>query len=375
VNDQSAGESRPHLSVIIPALNEVEHLPGLVEGVFRQQGDLSIEVVVCDGGSTDGTLDACRQRIAGLDRRGLYRDLVVGAGRARQMNAGARVSTGGDLLFLHADSEIHDARLLVNAYEAMVKQREQLGQNSVAGHFCLRFVRSTAAHARAYFFYEAKTCLDRPGCINGDQGFWLPREFFARLGGFDESLDYMEDARLADRIFSTGQWVSLPGAIFTSARRFEREGLAARQTLNALISALDAVGLDDFFHMARHAYRQQDRTDRLDLYPFFQLVHRLVVQRGLREALRLWFAVGRFVAGNAWQVAYLVDCRKMFSRNGNPDQVSGRWLSIYDRHLARWIESVPGACMTMLLTAGWFYTWFFRVRILRQDAKAEQPAR
>src|SRR5262249_12223166 len=54
------------------------------------------EVIVVDGGSTDGTAELAAP----------WADLVVIAprGRARQMNAGAQNAFGSILLFLHADS-------------------------------------------------------------------------------------------------------------------------------------------------------------------------------------------------------------------------------------------------------------------------------
>lgn len=45
----------PHVSVVIPCLNEAQHLPGLLDGLAAQAAAEAVELIVVDGGSTDGT--------------------------------------------------------------------------------------------------------------------------------------------------------------------------------------------------------------------------------------------------------------------------------------------------------------------------------
>jgi len=82
------------ISVIIPALNEAHNLPKTLQSVGRTSEQL--EIIIVDGGSIDGTLDIAKEHGC----RAFLRD----RGRARQMNAGAAIATGGTLLFLHADT-------------------------------------------------------------------------------------------------------------------------------------------------------------------------------------------------------------------------------------------------------------------------------
>src|SRR5512141_2118584 len=82
------------ISVIVPALNEEARLSGLLAGL-RALGPH--EVIVVDGGSADGTAAIAAQHATLLR---------TPAGRAVQMNAGARAATGDVLLFLHADSRL-----------------------------------------------------------------------------------------------------------------------------------------------------------------------------------------------------------------------------------------------------------------------------
>jgi len=344
--------SSPDISVVIPSLDEVSALPRLLETLSRQAG-VSLEVVVADGGSRDGTLAACHSAATRLG----FPVVAVEAppGRGRQMNRGARPCRAPDLLFLHADSAIEDDLLLARARERMDAERRLRGTQRIAGHFGLRFVRSEPGESGGYYFFEAKTRLNRPGCLNGDQGFWLRRDYFEELGGFDESLPYMEDARLAARVFETGAWITLPGRLGTSARRFETEGLRRRQALNALLRNCDAIGLDGFFEAAAGAYREQSRVESLRIGPFLALAHRTAVAEGLRRAVGHWHRTGRYVASNAWQLAFAIDCARSRRSGYPPGEGPTRWLDRFDRWAGPLCGSAPAGAVAALLTALCFY--------------------
>ncbi len=349
----------PELSVIIPSRNEGRTLPVLLDGLASQEG-VSLEVLVADGGSEDGTLRAGEPFAArGLD----VRALTAPPGRGRQLNAGAARARAPDLLFLHADTEIRDRRLLARARDQMADERVRRDSQRVAGHFGLRFGRSQSGLPRfedGYYFYEAKTLLSRPECVNGDQGFWLSERYFQELGGFDESLPYLEDARLARRVFATGSWVTLPGRLTTSARRFEVEGLRERQTLNALLRNFDAIGLGGFFEEAEAAYREQGRAGRLQLGPIARLAHRASRAMGWRRFLGYWWGTGGYVAANAWQLAFALDCRRNRRAGFEAGEGPTPWLVLYDRWGAPVVTSTPGRAIAALLTAAWFFGTIFR---------------
>ena len=83
------------ISVVIPAYNEEHALPDTLARLFSQAGDY--EVILVDGGSTDGT-----RAIA--ECHGDVQIVRAPKGRAAQMNAGAAKARGEWLLFLHADT-------------------------------------------------------------------------------------------------------------------------------------------------------------------------------------------------------------------------------------------------------------------------------
>ncbi len=329
--------SRPQLSVVVPTLNEAEHLPLLLADLRQQQG-LNLEIVVADGGSSDDTVALARAA-------GVATVATAARGRARQMNAGAAASTAATLLFLHADSRLEVPSLLRQAIAAHAAARTDGG--CVAGHFAVRFTDGSPQNAGLYAWLAGKSRSNRPYSINGDQGLLITRSDFEALGGYRAELSVLEDQDFAARIRRHGRWLLLPGALLTSARRFEVEGAAARYQLMAVMMGLWSAGCDAFFARAPQVYAQQSRAQRLDLKPFVKLVAVLLREQGLGAAVTL-YRVGRFVQENTWQLFHYLDWR-----GGN----EGRWLRRYDHWIEPLIAHPLGNAVAAIITVIWFFVW------------------
>ena len=341
----------PELSIIIPVLNEAATLPALF-AVLAAQQEICFEVIVSDGGSSDGT----SALVAELARQSPFacRVLSGAPGRARQLNAGAAAARGRNLLFLHADCRLPEPRAFCRALQALEGASARRGDACVAGHFALRFARQRNDPSFGYAFYETKARLHRPGCTHGDQGFLLPRSFFTLVGPFDESLPLLEDTRLAESVRRQGEWILLPAEIFTSARRFEVEGLRERQTLNALIMNFAAIDQQRFLAVIPALYRRQDRCAPLSLAPFFARISQLLRRMPRRERLRLWYRTGGYVRNNAWQLALALDARRNMRRGFSAGTGPLPLLKCYDRCLDRLTDHPPGRLIAAFLTALWF---------------------
>jgi GT2 family glycosyltransferase len=220
------------------------------------------------------------------------------------MNAGARGARAEWLLFLHADSRIEDPRLLSSALQALRDRLQVSGHPCVAGHFALKFRRVDQRHALAWCYVEEKTAFNRPGCTNGDQGLLLSRKYFDELGGFDQDPPLLEDQRIAARIRRSGELITLPGILHTSARRFEQAGFHRQYLLMALIMAMHATGSEDFFRQASGLYRAQHEAAGLKLMPFFRLALGCARARG---RWKTWLAIGRYGRENGWQLFFFLD--------------------------------------------------------------------
>jgi rSAM/selenodomain-associated transferase 2 len=196
------------ISVIIPTWNEAACLAETVRALRAQQ---PYEIIVVDGGSTDGTAAAA----IGADQ------FVEGPrGRAAQMNLGAARATGDVLLFLHADCVLEDGAL--REAERCLRRR-----GVAAGCFRMR-VRSAGLLYR-WMDLVAAVRVRFMGLIYGDQGLFLHRDEFERLGGFPP-LHFMEDVFFSRRLRQHGRLIVASSRIFVSPRRWQKTGLI-RQTI------------------------------------------------------------------------------------------------------------------------------------------------
>lgn len=331
----------PDISIIVPLLNEAGQLPELMASLTSQIG-ITIELLLCDGGSSDGSPELATALAA--DSSFPVKLLRSERGRGQQMNAGAAGAAADLLLFLHADSRFEEDDALQRAV-AYFYSTANIAGAGFYGRFGLRFRGGSAERTQAYFHYEAKARLPRLDCLRGDQGFLLNRTAFAEAGGFDESLPFLEDLRLVAATASRASWQLLPATISTSARRFELEGLLERQVLNAIIVNNFLAGWNDFFEALPNIYRSHghNSSGKLLLFPILDSINRLLAQAPAEWRSSFWRSTGEHVAANAWQLFYWLDTRRAFRAGKSSAEVQPRWLAFYQRRLERFFQNRAAA--------------------------------
>jgi rSAM/selenodomain-associated transferase 2 len=194
------------ISVIIPALNEEKALPATLGALAARPGDFDVTVV--DGASTDQT-PAIVERFAARDPR--FRLLRSQRGRAAQMNAGAAATAGRWLLFLHADTILPEGALsLISAQ----------GDTAEAGCFRHRFSGSGRSLRVLSWFHNLRFQVTR--VVYGDQGLFVRRQLFDRLGGFPDR--QMEDIAFGLRLRRATRPIMVPLTVVTDSRKFEQLG-------------------------------------------------------------------------------------------------------------------------------------------------------
>jgi rSAM/selenodomain-associated transferase 2 len=337
-------EQRPELSVVVPVYNEEGNLLPFLEAMARQRG-LQFEVIVSDGGSSDGGVALAR----GFAAQAPFALKVIegGKGRGAQLNRGAAAARGELLLFLHVDSSFEDPQSFRKSVDALREARRTATR--VAGRFSL-FFEFDGPTPLPYRFYGAKAALDRPGCTHGDQGFMLGRDFFEEVGPFQSALPLMEDTFLAERIRERGRWILFPSRIATSPRRFLTEGLLPRQSLNAILMNLANLGHLSLIESLKESYRSQDAAKTLKLRPILRPLYRRMAQLPRRQRWRLWYDTGSYVKSNAWQIAFFLDV----VTGGAGEGKGGTFLALHDRLLGRLIDNRGGNCAAALFTWFWF---------------------
>lgn len=223
------------ISVIIPALNEGDHIAGCIKALKAE--DCGCEIIIADGGSTDRTKEVA----AGFQG---VKVISTEKGRGNQMNAGAAEAKGEVLLFLHADTILEEgwATDLLSLFE----------NDSISGG---AFTFSIQLPAWKYRLVEAWVKLRFKLCSMpyGDQAIFVRKSTFDEIGGYS-NIPLMEDVDLIKRLKKLGPIRMLDKKAITSERRWIKKGLIRTMATNQIIMLLYKLGVNPF-KLARIYYR------------------------------------------------------------------------------------------------------------------------
>lgn len=218
------------LAIVVPTLNEEpslrRHLPAALAAADQ--------VVVSDGGSTDGTLAVARE---------LGARVVTGPpGRGGQLTRGAEATDAPLLLFLHADTLLPpDGPRLV---------RDAVTAGAIGGGFLVRFDVDYSVLRLGERLINARTRWT--GLPLGDQAQFVTRAAFQSLGGYRD-WPILEDLDFAMRLRRSGRTVLIASPVTTAARRFLEQGVTRTVSTNWLIWLLFFCGVSP--HRLARLYR------------------------------------------------------------------------------------------------------------------------
>lgn len=214
------------VSVVLPVRNESAAVPALLTHLRRSVPDDRLELIVVDGGSTDGT--------AGTAGPLADRVIETRPGRAHQMHAGAAAATGDLLLFLHADT-----RLPQGWYDTL---KNAWGHRPAPA--CTAFQLTFDNPRRVYRWIEAATRwrFYWTRVPHGDQALAVARRVYLEAGGFPD-VPLMEEYVFAERLKDRGPVVLLPVSVTTSARRYEKNGPVWNAVRNVILVLLYRMGV------------------------------------------------------------------------------------------------------------------------------------
>ncbi|MBI3598919.1 MAG: TIGR04283 family arsenosugar biosynthesis glycosyltransferase [Nitrospirae bacterium] len=228
------------ISVIIPIFNEEEMLPAFLNQTANW---LVHEIILVDGNSNDqtqGILESFHRNPLlcplpqGVRKAMIgHRLLVAKKGRGNQMNEGAKVATGDVLLFLHADS-IFPSDGFFEISKAM--QNTHL----VGGAFRLK-IQSTSLFFK-FISMMANIRSSIFGLPYGDQGIFVRREIFSKIGGYPD-FPLMEDAEFIRQLKHEGMIILLDQAVTTSARKWHKQGIVFTSLRNIILLLLYFMGV------------------------------------------------------------------------------------------------------------------------------------
>ncbi len=213
-------------SIIIPVFHEENIINFLIDHVNTLKSTDNYEIIVIDGSSTNDTIKAISdKKVISISSK---------KGRACQMNAGAKKAKGQIYLFLHADTFLPK-----NVFSIINKEFSQ--NNFVAGAFSLEIDSKKILFRLLTKFINLRSKLTR--VPYGDQAFFVKSDFFKKIGGFRD-IEIMEDIELMRRIKKLNvPIVIVPEKVYTSTRRWGKEGILLCTFRNWTIRLLYYLGI------------------------------------------------------------------------------------------------------------------------------------
>jgi rSAM/selenodomain-associated transferase 2 len=210
------------ISVVIPTLNEEQSLG---EAIRHARAVIQVsEIIVVDGGSTDGTRNIAEQYGC--------RVLVGPPGRGGQMRMGAKNANGDIVLLLHADTWLPP--------EAGPAAINCLRDPLVAGGGFWKVFRQTPwLMLGSRWRCAVRLLIGRR--IAGDQAMFVRRSTLEAVGGVPD-MPLMEEFELCRRLRTVGRLALADATVSTSARRFQKQGIVRTYLRMWKVAALYRLG-------------------------------------------------------------------------------------------------------------------------------------
>ena len=204
------------VSVVVPTLNEIENIGACVDSIEKSDPHRTVlrEIVVSDGGSSDGTMEEAK-RLGAVAVRSEK-------GRGVQVKKALEHVSGDVVLVLHADCRLKPGSLGA-VVDALAKR-----SGSPGGAFSMSFeVRTPASRTIAYLNnFRARFF----GIAFGDQAQFFRMDALSKAGGYP-AFKLMEDVELSFRLKTIGSPVFIPSGVRVSNRRWSRDGITGNAFL------------------------------------------------------------------------------------------------------------------------------------------------
>jgi glycosyltransferase involved in cell wall biosynthesis len=222
-------------SVIAPVLNERDNVEAMVASLLAQTRPPA-EIVVADGGSTDGTLEILEE-LAG--RHPVLRVIPGPGGRGENRNAAIAAATHDLIACTDAGCEAEPEWL-----DSLVRPLEA-GESWVAGFYrpVGPNLRSTSAGLALMSVLEE---VDAGRFLPAGNSQAFHRKVWEAVGGFPEGMEAAEDTLFGERALAAGftpyfagkavvRWTPPPGILAMASKAFRWGGADAAAGLRAAI--------------------------------------------------------------------------------------------------------------------------------------------
>lgn len=211
------------ISLIIPTLNEARLIKDQVHSIQKKAKGENVEIIVVDAESPDGTAQLAEE--AGANVLSTPKSC-----RAKQMNAGAEVATGDVYFFVHADLTLPDG--FVQDIKTGIEE------NELYGCYQVRFDTENKGLRFNSKLSKRQGILFR----GGDQTLYICKEFFQKIGGFDENIVIMEDYEILLRAKKFQKINIMPKQVVISSRKVQENNYLRANLTNVLVFVMFFLG-------------------------------------------------------------------------------------------------------------------------------------
>ncbi len=242
--DSATPQDTVHLaSVVIRTYNESKHLARLLDAIRRQEtGDLTVEVVVVDSGSTDATLAIARSRGCRITEI-RKEDFSFG----RSLNIGCEFARGDFLVFVSGHCIPASDRWLAELVAPLRERKAAYSYGRQVGAETTKF-SETQLFAK---YFPDHSMIPQDGFFCNNANAALTRAAWSRFR-FDETLTGLEDMDLAKKLVDDGQHIAyvteapvhhIHDETWSQVRhRYEREAIAMQKIApNLHVDLVDCV--------------------------------------------------------------------------------------------------------------------------------------
>jgi glycosyltransferase involved in cell wall biosynthesis len=216
----------PLVTSVIVSYNDANTIGTCVQSVLRQDYPNRETIVICDGGSTDGTKERLEEMLS-AGPGGFDLATIPHTGRSAARNVGWKRGRGDVVFFADAD-DVYQPDYLTRAVEALSSRG--------AGCVCVTgasLVEGSGLAQRMLKLYSLVQVRLRAESKFKPSWAWVyTRDALEAAGGFDERLDQAEDKDLFERVRKLNFDVAVVDGIHWLHRRPDTNAKYFRKTLN-----------------------------------------------------------------------------------------------------------------------------------------------
>ena len=204
--------STPFIAIIMPALNEEQHIEGAITSILPRQGRLAYEILVMDGGSSDRTTQIVEQ----MQHSNTHLRLIDNPGRIQSaaMNLAVQMCDPRTTHLVRADCHAHYPEHFV---EDSVKTLIDKRAASVVvpliseGQGCVQKAIATTQASPLGNGGSHHRLKGKHGFIDHGHHAAFRKDKYLEIGGYDENFTHNEDAEFDHRLHLAGGKIYLNG--------------------------------------------------------------------------------------------------------------------------------------------------------------------